>query len=128
MRNLFYLLIFAAVLTIFYPQNVMAQDYYANIGSQKMVTKVNARHILVKDQAQAQELKTRIDKGEKFEDLAREYSICPSGQNGGDLGYFERGQMVKEFEDAAFALPVNSVSEPVKTQFGWHLIKVIDKK
>jgi peptidyl-prolyl cis-trans isomerase C len=54
--------------------------------------------------------------------------MCPSGQNGGDLGYFGRGQMVKEFEDAAFATPVNSVSEPVQTQFGWHLIKVIDKK
>lgn len=128
MRNFFYLLIFAAILAVFCPQNVIAQDYYGNIGSQKMVTKVNARHILVKDHTQAQELKARIDKGAKFEDLAKEYSICPSGQNGGDLGYFGKGQMVKEFEEAAFATPVNSVSDPVQTQFGWHLIKVIDKK
>jgi parvulin-like peptidyl-prolyl isomerase len=126
MKNLFYLFIFAAVLGVFCPQGAFAQDYYGSIGSQKMETKVNASHILVKDKTQAQELKTRIDKGEKFEDLAKEYSMCPSGQNGGDLGYFGRGQMVKEFEDAAFATPVNSVSEPVQTQFGWHLIKVID--
>ncbi len=128
MRNLFYLFVFAAILAVSYPQSVAAQDYYGNIGSQKMITKVNARHILVKDRAEADELKAKIDKGAKFEDLAKQYSICPSGQNGGDLGYFGRGQMVKEFEEAAFATPVNSVSDPVQTQFGWHLIKVIDKK
>ncbi len=128
MKNLFYLFVFAAILTVFYPQSVMAQDYYNNIGDKTVITKVNARHILVKESGEALEIKAKIDKGAKFEDLAKLYSICPSGQNGGDLGYFGRGQMVKEFEDAAFATPVNSVSDPVYTQFGWHLIKVIDKK
>lgn len=54
--------------------------------------------------------------------------MCPSGKNGGDLGYFGRGQMVKEFEKAAFATPVGEVTEPVYTQFGWHIIKVLDKQ
>ncbi len=92
------------------------------------VTSVNASHILVKTQSQAIELKSRIDKGESFEELAKKYSECPSKANGGNLGYFERGQMVPEFERAAFKLPVGEVSEPVQTQFGWHLIKVVDKK
>lgn len=91
-------------------------------------TKVHAAHILVKDEAQAKELKSRIDNGEKFEALAKKYSLCPSGENGGDLGYFTRRQMVKPFEDAAFQTNAGEVSEPVKTEFGWHLIKVYDKK
>ena len=74
------------------------------------------------------QIKKAIDDGGNFEYYAKAYSICPSGQNGGDLGYFGRGQMVKEFEKAAFALPVGEVSEPVYTQFGWHLIKVLDKQ
>ena len=89
---------------------------------------VRARHILVKDRAQALEIKKAIDNGGSFGYYARNYSICPSGQNGGDLGYFRRGQMVKPFEDAAFNLPVGQVSDPVKTDFGWHLIIVDDKK
>lgn len=91
-------------------------------------TSVRAAHILVKDEAQAKELKTRIENGEKFEALAQKYSLCPSGENGGDLGYFTKHQMVKPFEDAAFQTEVGQISEPVKTQFGWHLIKVYDKK
>ena len=89
---------------------------------------VRAEHILVKDYSKAVELKEQINKGESFEDLAREYSLCPSKSQGGDLGYFRRGQMVKPFEDAAFETEVGKVSEPIQTQFGWHLIKVIDKK
>ena len=89
---------------------------------------VRASHILVDSKSQADELKARIDKGESFETLAKLYSKCPSGEQGGDLGYFSRGQMVKSFEDAAFSLPVGAVSEPVRTQFGWHLIKVYAKR
>ena len=92
------------------------------------VTSVKASHILVDSKAEADLIKARIDNGASFESLAKKYSKCPSGSNGGDLGYFERGQMVKPFEDAAFNLPVGTVSNPVQTQFGWHLIKVYDKQ
>lgn len=91
-------------------------------------TKVRASHILVDTKKEAQIIKRKIDKGESFESMAKKYSRCPSGQEGGDLGYFERGQMVPEFEDAAFNLPVGVVSDPVQTQFGWHLIKVYDRQ
>lgn len=91
-------------------------------------TTVRAGHILVNTKQEADLIKSKIDNGESFETLAKKYSKCPSGQQGGDLGYFERGQMVQPFEDAAFSLPVGKVSEPVQTQFGWHLIKVYDKK
>jgi len=57
-----------------------------------------------------------------------ENSLCPSGYNGGDLGYFGRGMMVKPFEDAAFSMEIGEVSQPVQTQFGWHLIQLTDKK
>jgi len=93
-----------------------------------VVTSVKASHILVDTKAEADSLKAKIDNGASFEGLAKKYSKCPSGQEGGNLGYFERGQMVKSFEDAAFSLPVGKVSDPVQTQFGWHLIKVCDKK
>jgi len=89
---------------------------------------VRARHILVKSQAEAIQIKKAIDEGGSFGYYARNYSQCPSGQSGGSLGYFQRGQMVKSFEEAAFNLPVGEVSEPVKTDFGWHLIIVDDKK
>lgn len=92
------------------------------------ITSVRAAHILVDTEEEANMIKSRIDNGEGFTTMAKRYSKCPSGQNGGDLGYFERGQMVPEFENVAFKLPVGKVSEPVKTQFGWHLIKVYDKK
>lgn len=92
------------------------------------ITSVKASHILVDSKEEANLIKSKIDNGECFETLAKKYSKCPSGENGGDLGYFERGQMVKEFEDTAFNLPVGKVSDPIKTQFGWHIIKVYDKK
>lgn len=89
---------------------------------------VRAEHILVKTAYEAQQIKKEIDNGGSFEAYARAYSLCPSGKNGGDLGYFGRGQMVKEFEKVAFEMPVGEVSKPIYTQFGWHLIKVIDKQ
>ena len=92
------------------------------------MNQVRASHILVKDQKVAQDLKTRIEAGEPFEAMAEEFSSCPSKAKGGDLGWFSQGQMVKPFEDAAFTLPVNKISAPVKTQFGYHLIKVTDMR
>ena len=92
-------------------------------------TQVRAAHILVKTQDEAAKLREKIVAGEmKFEDAAAQYSECPSGARGGDLGYFGRGMMVKEFEVPSFSEPVGTVTEPIQTQFGWHLIHVIDKK
>lgn len=89
---------------------------------------VRASHILVKTRAEAIQIKKAIDDGGDFAYYAKNYSVCPSGQRGGDLGYFSRGQMVQPFEDEAFELPVGEVSEPVSTEFGWHIIKVTDRK
>ena len=86
---------------------------------------VSAKHILVDGEDACNEILAQIQNGEKtFEDAAKECSTCPSGQQGGDLGEFGRGQMVKEFEDAAFAAEIGAIVGPVKTQFGFHLIKV----
>lgn len=89
-----------------------------------MATEVKASHILVATEDEAKNLYNEIKNGKDFAEVAKEYSKCPSGQNGGDLGFFPRGVMVKPFEDAAFSLKVGELSEPVQTQFGWHLILV----
>ena len=93
-----------------------------------MVTEVKASHILVKTEEEAKKLYDEIKNGASFAKIAEEKSLCPSGQNGGDLGFFGKGMMVKPFEDAAFSLEVGELSQPVQTQFGWHLIVVTDKK
>ena len=94
-----------------------------------MTTEVRASHILVNTENEAWDLYNKIKDGTiTFSDAAAENSLCPSGQNGGDLGYFPRGVMVKPFEDMAFDLNVGEVSNPLMTQFGWHLILVTDKK
>ena len=94
-----------------------------------MVQQVKASHILVKTDTEAGSLLFDIKRGIiTFEDAARQKSICPSGKKGGDLGWFRRGQMVKEFEDAAFAMKKGELSKPVKSQFGWHIIRVDDVK
>ena len=92
-----------------------------------MAEEIRASHILVDTLEEALELKEQIEKGEKdFELAAAECSLCPSGARGGDLGFFGRGVMVKPFEDAAFSLEKGKVSDPVQTQFGYHLIMVTD--
>ncbi len=90
--------------------------------------KVRASHILVKTEDEINDLVQKLADGADFAELAQEYSLCPSGRQGGDLGFFGKGMMVKPFEDAAFALEVGEVSAPVETQFGWHLVKLVDKK
>lgn len=85
--------------------------------------KVTASHILVDKEHEAQDLLKKLEEGKSFESLAKEYSKCPSGRAGGSLGTFGKGQMVAPFETAAFALKVGEISKPVRTQFGYHLIK-----
>ena len=91
-----------------------------------MVQKVNASHILVRTETEALACITYLRQGRTFEDLAKEKSICPSGKKGGSLGWFGRGQMVKEFEVAAFSGKKGQIIGPVKTQFGYHLIRIDD--
>lgn len=90
------------------------------------MNKVNASHILCKTEQEALACLTYIKNGKTFEELAREKSLCPSGKKGGSLGWFGRGQMVKEFETAAFSGKKGQVVGPVKTQFGYHLIRIDD--
>ncbi|MCF8110499.1 MAG: peptidylprolyl isomerase [Desulfobacteraceae bacterium] len=98
--------------------------------------RVRASHILIrtdeenkaKAREKIREVKQKLEDGEDFSELAREYSDDPSGESGGDLGYFSRGQMVKNFEEAAFELQPGEVSDIVETRFGYHLIKLEDKK
>ena len=87
------------------------------------MSQVRASHILVPSLSEVVSLQEQVKAGMEFGLLAKNHSKCPSGQNGGDLGMFGRGQMVKPFEDAAFGLEVGGLSEPVQTQFGYHLIK-----
>lgn len=88
-----------------------------------MSSKVTASHILVEQEFEAQDLVKKLDEGVSFEELAKNHSNCPSGKSGGSLGEFGKGMMVPEFETAAFALKEGEVSGPIKTQFGYHLIK-----
>lgn len=88
--------------------------------------KVHCAHILVKTEQEAKQILLDIQKGTSFAKLAEQKSLCPSRKNGGDLGFFGRGQMVKPFENVAFALENGQVSQPVKTEFGWHIIKRLE--
>lgn len=89
-----------------------------------MVDKIKCSHILVEKQGQALAILERLKKGEKFAELAKELSLdSGSGKRGGELGYFGRGKMVKPFETAAFKLAVGEISEPIKTEYGYHIIK-----
>jgi foldase protein PrsA len=100
------------------------KDYYATYQPE-----IKARHILVADEKTAKEVKSKLDKGEKFEDVAKKYSTDEGTKaNGGDLGWFGTGKMDPDFEKAAYALKVNEISGPVKSQFGYHIIQLTDKK
>ncbi len=121
------------------PEDDIEKYFTENIGNFNGET-VTASHILidtkgVEDEAKLKEAKEKIDKikaeldeGVDFVQLAKAYSDCPSAKTGGDLGVITSGEMVKEFTDVAFATEVNSISEPVKTQFGYHIIKVTDRQ
>ncbi|MCW8885223.1 MAG: peptidylprolyl isomerase [Motiliproteus sp.] len=91
------------------------------------MVRAKARHILVDTEAQCQELKSEIENGADFGEIARKHSKCPSGRDGGDLGSFGRGQMVREFDEVVFSADLNSVQGPVKTQFGFHLLEVTER-
>lgn len=106
-----------------------ALNYYNNNkASFAQPPTVSAKHILVDDKDLCDQVKKELDENKlTFEEAAAKYSTCPSKEEGGNLGSFGRGMMVPEFEEAAFALDINVVSEPVQTQFGYHLIKVEEK-
>lgn len=88
------------------------------------MAKATARHILVSTEVECLKLKSEIAGGKSFADMAKQHSKCPSGQDGGALGEFSRGQMVPEFDKVVFTGEVNKVLGPVKTQFGYHLLEV----
>lgn len=89
--------------------------------------KARARHILVDDESFCRELIDKINNGEDFAQLAKDHSKCPSGRNGGDLGEFGPGQMVKEFDTVVFNEPVGIPHGPVKTDFGYHIVEITDR-
>ncbi|MBN1269756.1 MAG: peptidylprolyl isomerase [Kiritimatiellae bacterium] len=91
------------------------------------MAKARARHILVKTQQECEKLKAEIEGGADFAQVAAQYSLCPSGKRGGDLGEFEPGRMVKEFDEVCFKREVGKVHGPVKTQFGFHLVEITSR-
>ncbi len=91
------------------------------------MAKASARHILVESKEACEKLKSEIEKGGDFAAAAKKHSKCPSGQRGGDLGTFFKGQMVKEFDDVVFSGELGKIHGPVKTQFGFHLIEITSR-
>ena len=87
----------------------------------------SARHILVDSESECEQLKQEIAAGADFAEMARQHSSCPSGKQGGELGEFGRGQMVREFDEVVFTGELNTVHGPVKTQFGYHLIEITSR-
>ena len=109
--------------------DAISTRYDETVRGAKGNQEIHARHILVADEAAAKAVIEELDKGADFAELAKERSTGPSGKQGGDLGYFGRGQMVPAFEEVAFALEAGAITQtPVKTQFGWHVIKLEDKR
>lgn len=91
------------------------------------MARARARHILVESKEQCEDLKKQIEAGADFAAIAKQYSRCPSGKQGGELGEFGRGQMVPEFDKVVFSAPINQVQGPVQTQFGYHLLEVTSR-
>lgn len=87
----------------------------------------SARHLLVATEEQCEDLKSQIENGADFADIAKQHSQCPSGASGGDLGDFSPGQMVREFDEVVFNEEIGEVHGPVKTQFGYHLIEITSR-
>lgn len=104
--------------------SALQKAYDAKFADAAETKEYNAAHILVKTEDEAKEIKTKLDAGGDFAQLAKEFSSDGASANGGDLGWFSDGMMVQPFQDAVFAMEVGSVSEPVETQFGWHLIQL----
>lgn len=102
--------------------------YDARYENTESETEYNAAHLLVETLEEAQAAKARVDAGEAFGDVAKEVSTGPSGPNGGNLGWFGAGQMVTPFEDAVMSMSVGDVSDPVETQFGFHVINLLEKR
>lgn len=110
-------------------QKRLLKAYEDVLNTLEEVQETRASHILVETEDEAKDLIAKLDEGADFAELAKEYSKGPTGENGGDLNYFAKDQMVPEFADAAFALDVGQYSKaPVQTQFGWHVIKVTDRR
>ncbi|MFC4403174.1 peptidylprolyl isomerase [Gracilibacillus xinjiangensis] len=108
-------------------EDIEVTEEEINTHYERMSTELVASHILVEDEETANEVLDKLNAGEDFAALAQEYSSDGSAQNGGDLGQFGPGRMVSEFEDAAYNLEVDEISEPVQTQHGYHIIKVTDR-
>lgn len=105
------------------------EDFYSTHTEQfQKPATTKASHILVDSEEKVEEILKELEEGLTFEDAAKKYSTCPSKAQGGDLGFFARGQMVPEFEEAVFSMKENEVSKGVKTQFGYHIIKVVEHK
>lgn len=110
------------------PDSDIKKYYYANLKNFKYNEMVHAYQILVKTNTEITEIKRDLDNGESFERLARIKSISPEGKNGGDLGYFTRDEMPPEIVNVVFNLPIGKISDIVKTDYGYHIFKVVDKK
>ncbi|PUB15976.1 peptidylprolyl isomerase [Paenisporosarcina sp. OV554] len=110
-------------------EGIKVTDKEVEAQYKNMQTELNARHVLVADEATAKEVKTKLEKGADFAEVAKKYSTEQAAQeSGGELGWFTPDKMVKEFSDAALALEKNTISEPVKSEFGFHIIEVTDKR
>lgn len=110
-------------------EEIEADEAFLQERYENYVAKVDASHILVEDEATAKVVSEKLSSGEDFAEMAKEYSTDPgSAENGGDLGFFDRGKMVPAFEEVAFSAEVDSISDPVQSQFGYHIIRVNDKK